>query len=171
MGGSIADVSAGLAALGLARANDYWSTIQSLFLGIRGGSVGESSILLILIGFLYLLFTRTIDWRTPVSMTLSVFVFSFLFGRDPLFAILTGGLLFGAVFMATDYVTGPITASGKIIFGVCAGLIAILIRYWGNYPEGVSYGILIMNAVTPFLNRMLQKKYGYVKPQKAGGAK
>ena len=173
MEGTIADVGAGLAALGLAPGSDYWSTMQSLFLGTHGGSIGESSILLILIGFIYLLFTRTIDWRTPVSMILSVFVFSFLLGSDPLFAILSGGVVFGAVFMATDYVTGPLSASGKLIFGISAGLITVLIRLWGNFPEGVTYGILIMNAVTPFLNRLLQKKYGYVKPSKTetGGKK
>ena len=173
LGGSISDVGAGFAALGLAGGKDYWSTIQSLFFGIHGGCIGESSIPFILIGFFFLLFTRTIDWRTPVTMIGSVFVFSFLLGSDPLFAVLAGGVLFGAVFMATDYVTGPLTASGKLIFGFCAGLITVLIRQYGNYPEGVTYGILIMNAVTPYLNRLLQKKYGYVKPQKAdkGGAK
>ena len=166
MEGTIADVGAGLAALGLASGADYCSTMWSLFLGIRGGSLGESSILLILIGFVFLLLTKTIDWRTPVSMSFAVFIFSFLFGADPLFAIMTGGALFGAVFMATDYVTGPLTTSGKLIFGFCAGLITVLIRQWGNYPEGVTYGILIMNALTPYLNRLLQKKYGYVKPKK-----
>jgi electron transport complex protein RnfD len=171
-GSSIAEVGTGLAAAGLAWGSDYWSTIGNLFLGIHAGCIGESSIILILIGFAYLLLTGTIDWRAPVSMTASVFVFSFLFGRDPLFAVLSGGMLFGAVFMATDYVTAPVTASGKLIFGFGAGLIIVLIRHWGNYPEGVTYGILIMNAVTPFLNKLLQKKYGYVKPQKAkGGAK
>ena len=170
MQGTIADVGAGLAATGLAAGSDYCSTITSLFIGIRGGCIGESSILLILMGFIYLLATRTIDWRTPVMMILSVFVFSFLFGRDPLFAVLAGGVLFGAVFMATDYVTGPLTSTGKIIFGLCAGLITVLIRQWGNYPEGVTYGILICNAVTPYLNRLLQKKYGFIKPAK-GGAK
>jgi electron transport complex protein RnfD len=99
-------------------------------------------------------------------MVVSFFVFSLLFGRDPLFAILSGGVIFGAVFMTTDYVSAPITAAGKLIFGLCAGLITALIRQWGNYPEGVTYGILIMNAVTPFLNRLLQKKYGYVAPSK-----
>jgi len=167
LGGSIADVGAGLASAGLARASDYWSTIQSLFLGTRAGCIGETSILLILVGFVFLLVTKTIDWRAPVSMTASLFIFSFLFGRDPLFAVLSGGVLFGAVFMATDYVTAPLTASGKLIFGFGAGLITALIRQWGNYPEGVTYSILIMNAVTPFLNKLIQKKYGYVKPQKA----
>jgi electron transport complex protein RnfD len=139
-------------------------------LGFRGGCIGESSILLIFIAFLYLLLTKSIDWRVPVSMTLSVFIFSLLFGRDPLFAVLAGGVLFGAVFMATDYVTAPLTASGKLIFGFGAGLITVLIRQWGNYPEGVSFGILIMNAFTPFLNKLLQKKYGYVKPAKRKAA-
>jgi electron transport complex protein RnfD len=173
LGGSISDVGAALAALGLADGSDYWSTIWSMFLGIRGGCIGESPIPLILIGFIYLLATGTIDWRTPVSMITSVVVFSLLFGRDPLFAVLAGGVLFGAVFMATDYVTGPLTSIGKLIFGFCAGLIVVLIRQWGNYPEGVTYGILIMNAVNPFLNRLIQKKYGYVKPGKPekGGAK
>ena len=180
--GTIADVGSSLAAAGLAAGSDYWSIIRSLFLGIRGGCIGESSIALILVGFVYLLVTGTIDWRAPVSMIASVFVFSLIFRGDlgfALFAILSGGVIFGAVFMTTDYVTAPLTAAGKLIFGFGAGLILVLIRQWGNYPEGVTYGILIMNAVTPFLNRLLQKKYGYVKPQKAavpgdaakGGAK
>jgi len=171
LGGSVADLSANLASVGLAAGNNYWSTIKSLFLGTHGGCIGETSALLILIGFIFLLVTKVIDWRTPVSMIVSLFVFSFLFGRDPLFSILSGGLLFGAVFMATDYVTAPLTATGKFIFGCGAGLIAALIRKWGNYPEGVAYSILIMNAVTPFLNRLIQTKYGYIKPKKAEAAK
>jgi electron transport complex protein RnfD len=99
-------------------------------------------------------------------MTVTVFVFSFLLGRDPVIAILSGGVIFGAVFMVTDYVSAPITAAGKLIFGFGTGLIIVLIRQWGNYPEGVTYGILIMNAVTPFLNRLIQKKYGWVAPKK-----
>jgi len=176
-GGSVADVGAGFAAAGLAGSGDYWSTIKTFFFGFHIGCIGETSILLILIGFMFLFLTKVIDWRAPVSMVASLFVFSFLLGRDPLFAVLSGGLLFGAVFMATDYVTAPLTAAGKLIFGFGAGLIIALIRQWGNYPEGVTYAILIMNAVTPFLNRLIQKKYGYVKPQKAkkaevtGGAK
>jgi len=170
LGNSVSDVGAMLAARGLAAGSDYGSTILSLFLGFRGGCIGESSILLILVGFVYLLVTKTIDFRAPVSMVLSVFVFSLLFGSDPLFAVLSGGVIFGAVFMTTDYVTAPLTAKGKIIFGCGAGLVAVLIRQLGNYPEGASYGILIMNAVTPFLNRLIQKKYGYVKPAK-GSAK
>jgi electron transport complex protein RnfD len=126
--------------------------------------------LLILAGALYLLLTKTIDWRAPLTMTAATFVFSFILGRDPLFSVLSGGVLFGAVFMATDYVSAPITARGKLIFGAGAGLILVLIRQWGGFPEGVTYGILIMNALTPYLNRLLQKKYGFVTPAK-GGAK
>ena len=178
LGGTIADVEQSLAAAGLAGGSGYWSTIASLFLGFRGGCIGESSVLLILVGFLFLLFTGTIDWRAPVSMIASVLIFTFLFGMDPFIAVLSGGIFFGAVFMTTDYVTAPLTAKGKLIFGFGVGLITVLIRKWGNYPEGVTYGILMMNAVTPFLNRLLQKKFGYVKPQRPpkndpekGGAK
>jgi len=96
-------------------------------------------------------------------MVVTAFIAAFALGLDPLFTILSGGLVFGAVYMATDYVTSPVTPWGKIIFGAGAGLIAILIRKWGNYPEGVSYGILIMNCAVPFLNRLLPRKYGYVK--------
>ena len=171
-GETIAHLGKTLAAAGLAGGSGYLSTIGSLFLGLRPGCIGESSIILILFAFLYLLASGTIDWRSPVSMILSVFVFSFLFGKDPLFSVLAGGVLFGAVFMTTDYVTGPLTAKGKLIFGFGAGLITVLIRQWGNYPEGVTYGILIMNAVTPFLNRILQKKYGYITaPKKAAAPK
>jgi electron transport complex protein RnfD len=139
---------------------------KNLFFGIHAGSIGESSALLILTGLVFLLASGTIDWRAPAAMSASVFVLSFFLGRNPVIALLGGGVLFGAVFMATDYVTAPLTASGKLIFGCGAGIITVLIRQWGIYPEGVTYGILIMNAATPFLNRLLQKKFGYVKPKK-----
>jgi electron transport complex protein RnfD len=146
--------------------SNYSEMIRTLFLGNHSGSIGESSFLAILIGFVFLLIVRVIDWRTPVSMLATVFVLSFILGRDPLVAILGGGVAFGAVFMATDYVTTPINSKGNIIFGCGAGIIMVLIRQYGNYPEGVTFGILIMNAFTPFLNRLLPKKYGYVKPAK-----
>jgi electron transport complex protein RnfD len=165
-GQGIADVAADFAASGLASVPDYGHTLLTLFLGLRPGCIGESSAVLIAAGFIYLLATKTIDWRAPAAMTASVFVFSLLSGRDPLFAVLSGGALFGAVFMATDYVSAPLTSKGKLVFGAGAGLITVLIRQWGNYPEGVSYGILIMNALTPFLNKLLQKKYGWRRPAK-----
>jgi electron transport complex protein RnfD len=124
----------------------------------------------------FLLATKTISWRTPVAMTAAGLLCSLALGMDPLFSIVSGGFLFGAVFMATDYVTSPLTAKGKIIFGIGAGIISMLIRKWGTYPEGVSYAVLIMNAAVPFLNKLLPRKYGFVpkkKPAPAGqgGAK
>jgi electron transport complex protein RnfD len=175
LGGNAASVGREFAAFGLAPSSDYIETIKTLFVGNHSGTIGETSILLILAGGLYLLITRVIDWRAPAAMIAAAFVLSFALGFDPLFSVLAGGLFFGAVFMATDYTTAPVTAKGKLLFGAGAGIITVLIRKWGNYPEGVTYGILIMNAVTPFLNRLLQKKYGYVPPQKnkpgAGAAK
>ena len=168
-GGTIADVGLDFIANGFSVSGDYSSVIKTLFIGNHAGSLGETSILLILAGAAYLLLTKTIDWRTPVAMVCSAFISALVLGLDPLFAVLGGGLLFGAVFMATDYVTAPVTAKGKVIFGIGAGLVTILIRKFGNYPEGVTYGILFMNVLTPFLNRLIQKKYGFV-PKPKGGA-
>ena len=158
MGDTVADVGNSLVASGLAWGSDYWSTMGTLFLGFRSGCIGESSILLILAGFVYLLLTGTIDWHIPVSMIVSVFVFSFLFGRDPLFALLSGGFLFGAVFMATDYVTTPLTKHGRVIFGLGAGLLTVLMRVYGNYPEGISFAILLMNMIVPYINKITFRK-------------
>ncbi|MCA1951060.1 MAG: RnfABCDGE type electron transport complex subunit D [Treponema sp.] len=166
LGGTMADVGKSFVASGVASSTDYTSVLKTLFIGTRSGCIGESSILLILIGGIFLILTRTMDWRAPVSMIATAFVASWALGMDPVFGVLSGGLVFGAVFMATDYVTAPLTAQGKLIFGFGAGLITVLIRKWGGYPEGTSYGILIMNAATPFLNRLIQKKYGFVAPQK-----
>jgi electron transport complex protein RnfD len=167
IGGTVADAGSQLAASGLAGNAGYLATLRTLFFGWHSGTIGESSVLLILAGCFYLLVTRVIDWRAPLAMIASSFVLLLCLGMDPVFGILAGGLLFGAVFMATDYTTAPLTSKGKLIFGAGAGIITVLIRRWGNFPEGVTYGILIMNAATPFLNRLLQKKYGYVPPPKA----
>jgi electron transport complex protein RnfD len=166
MGGAVADVGRQFAVSGLTGGAGYLSTLRTLFFGWHGGTMGESSILLILAGCFYLLVTRVIDWRAPLAMTASSVILLLCLGMDPVFGILAGGLLFGAVFMVTDYTTAPLTSKGKLIFGAGAGIITVLIRRWGNFPEGVTYGILIMNAATPFLNRLLQKKYGYVPPPK-----
>jgi electron transport complex protein RnfD len=166
MGGAISDVGRQFVASGFAERPDYLSIIKALFFGNHSGTIGESSILLVLAGCFYLLIIKVIDWRAPLAMVGTTFLFSLCLGLDPLFSILTGGLLFGAVFMATDYTTAPVTAKGKLIFGAGVGIIVVLIRRWGAYPEGTMYGILFMNAVTPFLNRLLQKKYGYVPPVK-----
>jgi electron transport complex protein RnfD len=170
IGADISAVGKSLVEAGLSASDSYWSTMKTLFFGFRAGSTGETSIFLILCAGLFLIVTKTIDWRTPLSMIASGFVFALAFWQSPTFAlysVLSGGLVFGAVFMATDYVTSPVTRKGKILFGIGAGLITMLIRRWGIFPEGVCFSILIMNGVTPFLNKLLPRKYGYV----AKGAK
>ena len=137
--------------------NVYWD----LFLGNRAGCIGETSILLILIAFVFLLVTRIIDWRAPVAMIATLALCTVLSGGYPLMAIYTGGVMFGAVFMTTDYATAPVTKAGRLIFGVGCGLITFLIREFGAYPEGVMFSILIMNILTPFLNKIIPVKYGY----------
>jgi electron transport complex protein RnfD len=117
---------------------------------------------LILLGGLFLLITGTISIATPLSMIATTAIFSFLLGMDPLFQVLSGGVVFGALFMATDYVSTPLTPKGKVLFGIGAGIITVLIRRFGGFPEGVTYGILVMNACTPFLNNLVTKKYGYI---------
>ncbi len=137
-----------------------------LILGNHAGCIGETSILLILLGFAYLLFKKVIDWRTPVTMMLTAVVITSIAGINPILTLTSGGLAFGAVFMATDYVTSPVTPKGKLLFGAGCGLITGLIRLFSGMPEGVMYSILIMNAVVPFLNKIIPVKYGYVKPPK-----
>jgi electron transport complex protein RnfD len=172
---SLTDATSGATPLAIAAAEGlsspaaYWASIKTLFFGYRSGCTGESAIFLILTAFVFLLVTKTIDWRAPVFMIAAALAASLVVGLDPLFSVLSGGLVFGAVFMATDYVTAPLTAKGKVIFGIGAGVISILIRKWGTYPEGVSYAILIMNGTVPFLNKLLPRKYGFV-PRKNGGA-
>jgi electron transport complex protein RnfD len=166
MGAGISEVGRSFVEAGLSASDSYWSTMKTLFFGFNAGCIGETSVFIMLASFLFLLVTKTIDWRAPVCMIASGFLFSLLFLQDLGFAfysVLSGGLVFGAVFMATDYVTSPITKKGKILFGIGAGLITMLIRRWGSYPEGVCFSILIMNSTVPFLNKMLTKKYGFVK--------
>lgn len=134
----------------------------NLFLGNRGGCIGETSVLALLIGAGYLFYKGVIDWRTPIPYVLTVGVLSLIFRQDPLFHMMAGGLILGAFFMATDYTTTPITKSGRIIFGIGCGVITILIRLFGGYPEGVSYSILFMNAMTPLIDRWtIPKPFGY----------
>ncbi|MFA5200193.1 MAG: RnfABCDGE type electron transport complex subunit D, partial [Candidatus Omnitrophota bacterium] len=138
-----------------------------LFLGNRGGCIGEVCILALLIGAAFLLIKGYISWHIPVIyiFTTALFTFIFggngLFGGDWLFHILTGGLILGAFFMATDYVATPLTIRGQVIFGIGCGLFTSVIRIWGGYPEGVSYAILIMNGATPFIDRYTKSRiYG-----------
>ena len=133
------------------------------FLGNRAGCIGETSILLILISFLFLFSTHIIDWRAPVAMVATTALCTLVSGGDVLLALLTGGLLFGATFMVTDYATAPLTCYGRLVFGFGCGLITFLIRKLGGYPEGVMFSILIMNCFTPFLNNLTRRMYGYGK--------
>jgi electron transport complex protein RnfD len=135
-----------------------------LFLGNHGGVLGETCALALIIGFAYLLIRRVIGWETPVIYIAVVFVLTAAFGGNPVNAILSGGLLLGAIFMATDYVTAPMTFWGRFVFGAGCGVLTVIIRQFGSYPEGVSFSILIMNILTPYLNRLTA-----VKP--LGGAK
>jgi electron transport complex protein RnfD len=130
--------------------------LTDLLLGLNGGAIGETCAIALLLGLVYLLVRRVISWHVPVSFVGTVFVLSlFMEGFDfvrALALILSGALFIGAFFMATDYVTSPTTPAGKVIFGVGAGLLTFLIRYFGVYPEGVSFAILFMNILTPYID-------------------
>jgi electron transport complex protein RnfD len=133
------------------------------------GTIGEICDLALLIGLAFMLWRKIITWHIPVSIIGTVFVFSGIMHMvnpiyaDPFVVILSGGLMLGAIFMATDYVTSPMTPKGQIIYGVCIGLLTIIIRNWGAYPEGMSFAILIMNAFTPLINNYVKpKRYGEV---------
>ncbi|QOR36061.1 RnfABCDGE type electron transport complex subunit D [Clostridium sp. 'deep sea'] len=133
-----------------------------LFLGRVGGCIGETSVIAILLGGLYLLYRGHITWHTPVAFLGSTAILSYIFGVDPLFAVLAGGVAYGAIFMATDMVTTPMTRRGQFIFGLGCGLVTVVIRIFGGLPEGVMYSILIMNAFTPLIDKI-------VKPRLFGG--
>ncbi len=132
-----------------------------LLVGRVGGSLGETSALLLLIGAAYLLYRRVIDWRIPVAIFGTVAILTWILGGrggpfqgDALYHLLAGGLILGAFYMATDYVTAPITPRGRWIFGIGVGLVTVLIRLYGSFPEGVSFAILFMNLMTPLLDRL-----------------
>ncbi len=133
----------------------------ALFLGWKGGCIGEVCGLALLLGFVYLLVRGVITWHTPVVFVGTVFLLSWPLGGSLDYAlcqILSGGLLLGAIFMATDYVTTPSTMWGRVIFGFGAGLLTVLIRQWGNYAEGVSFAILFMNILTPYISKWTRRK-------------
>lgn len=133
---------------------------KNMLLGNMGGSLGEVAALALLAGFLFMLFRKIITWHIPVTIFATVFLFSGILHLcnpdhfiSPLFHLLSGGMMLGAIFMATDYVTSPMTPKGMIIFGIGIGILTVIIRVFGNYPEGMSFAILIMNAFTPLINR------------------
>ncbi len=131
---------------------------KDLFLGLTGGCLGEVSAAALLIGGCYLVAVGVITPHAPIAFIATVYVFSQLTGRDGLYQILSGGVMLGAIFMATDYVTTPITSKGRLIFGIGCGLITCVIRFWCSAPEGVSYSILLMNIVTPYIDMFTGSK-------------
>jgi len=132
--------------------------LKDMLLGFHGGSLGETCAVALLIGGIYLMVRKIVAWHTPVAMLGTVFLFTWIMGANPIYHLLSGGLLLGAFFMATDYATTPSTDWGRIIFGVGCGLITVIIRLWGNYPEGVSFAILLMNILTPHIMNLTRKK-------------
>ena len=132
--------------------------IWQMLVGIRGGSFGETSVIALTLGFIYLMIRRVITWHIPVTFIGFVFIFALLFNQNPVYHVLSGGLFLGAIFMATDYVTSPQTAIGRLIFGVLCAFFTVVIRVYGNYPEGVSFAILVMNILTPYINKFAAQK-------------
>ena len=135
--------------------------IPSLWTRLIGnlcGCIGETCALTILLGMFYMIWKRVITWHEPVSLVATVFVLMWILGEDPLRQVLSGGLLMCAVFMATDYVTTPSSPAGRVIFGIGTGIITVLIRKYGTLPEGVSFGILFMNILTPYIDRWTRTK-------------
>jgi len=137
---------------------DALPSVLNMFLGVRGGCFGETSNLALLLGGIYLVFRRVITWHAPVSFIVVVFGLSALIGQDPVYHLFAGGLFIGAIFMATDYVTTPQTNMGRLVFGIGAGLFTVLFRVYSSYPEGVSFAILLMNILTPYINRFTESK-------------
>ena len=145
-----------------------------LLIGNNGGCLGEVSALSLLLGLAYMLWKKIITWHIPISILATVFVFSGIMHLvdpelyvSPVLQLLTGGLMLGAIFMATDYVTSPMSKKGMLIYGVCIGLLTVIIRLFGAYPEGMSFAILIMNAFTPLINTYCKpKRFGEVAKKK-----
>ena len=137
---------------------DSLPSYTDMLLGLHGGCLGETCIIALLAGGIYLIARRVITWHTPVAFIGTVFVMSLILDKSPLYQLMSGGLIIGAFFMATDYATTPVTKWGKVIFGAGCGLITILIRFWGTSPEGVSYSILLMNIFTPYISRLTRSK-------------
>ncbi len=141
----------------LAAAEDP-SAYLTLFLGNHGGVLGETSVLALLIGGVYLVIRKVISPVLPITYVATVAVMSLLCGHDPLYQILSGGLMLGAIFMATDYTTSPFTRKGKLAAGIFLGVVTCLIRFFGNSAEGVSFAILLMNIILPYINRLTRQK-------------
>ena len=154
---------------GMARLLEIYHTkaalYQDLFVGNRAGSLGETSVAALLLGAAFLLMKRYITWHVPIPFIATVGILTWIFGGhnglmtgDPLLHMMSGGLILGAFFMATDYVTGPSVRSAQVVFGICAGALTVLIRLKGGYPEGVMFAILLMNCFAPLLDRAMRSR-------------
>ena len=158
---SAPELVSGATPLSVLKAGGELPEIFDMLLGMRGGAIGETCTVALLVGFIYLVVRKVINFEIPLIFVGTVFVLSLIVDNSfftATYQILSGGLVFGAVFMATDYVTTPITRSGKMIFAFGCGLITFLVRYFGNYPEGVSFAILFMNILSPYIERWTQKR-------------
>ena len=158
------DLVAGATPLYVIEQGGELPSLMDMFLGFKGGAIGETCIAAILIGFIYLVARKVIHFETPLIMVATVFLLSLVFDGSAtiaLYHVLAGGLVFGAVFMATDYVTTPMTRTGKMIFAFGCGLVSYLVRKYGTYPEGVSFAILFMNILSPYIE-------GWTKPRAFG---
>lgn len=136
-------------------------SLLHMLIGLRGGAIGEVCSIALIIGYIYLVVKKVIHFETPLIFVATVFLLSWLIKGDitiALYQVLGGGLLLGAIFMATDYVTTPINRVGKMVFALGCGLITVLIRFYGNYPEGVSFSILLMNILSPYIEKLCKKK-------------
>lgn len=165
------DAQTGATTLGILKHLDSQTVAElpsrlQMFLGNTGGCIGEVSALALLLGLAYMLWRKVITWHIPLYYIGTVFVLTaamWLFTRDiryePLTHILSGGLMLGAIFMATDYTTSPMTRKGQVLFAVCCGILTVIIRLWSAYPEGVSFAILIMNAFVPLIDKYIQPRF------------
>jgi len=163
-----ADAVAGATPLAMSAAGAELPSNLEMFLGTINGSMGEISSAALLLGGIYLVIRKVISPAIPVSFLATVAVLSLIMGFDPIFQLCAGGVMLGAIFMATDYVTSPITTPGRIIFGIGCGIFTMLIRAYASYPEGVSFAILLMNILTPHIDRLTKTKLNGVAK---GGAK
>lgn len=161
-----ADAASAAATLASSVESSY--SYLELFLGNVPGAIGETCKVAILAGLLLLLLTRTVTWRIPVVMLGSTAFFSWILGFDPLYAVLSGGVLFAAAFMANDYATSPMSSHAQVVYAAGIGLITVVIRNYGSYPEGVTYAMLFMNILTPLLDRFMPHKiYGHQRVKEA----
>jgi electron transport complex protein RnfD len=152
---------AGMDTAELLRQANSLPLLKKLFIGNVGGCLGETSALLLLVGALFLIIIRVVDWRIPAAYVGTVIVLALALPNShltPWFHVFSGGIILGAFFMATDYVTVPVTTRGRLIFGVGCGVITMLIRLYGGYPEGCSYSILLMNVATPLIDRLTKPR-------------